>query len=92
MSVINNVAPLAGSVDRNAAGATSGALWPVAPLAGSVVGTSLPSRGAWIEISRWAGKDRLASVAPLAGSVDRNRHHFRKRRLPRGRSPRGERG
>ena len=36
MSVINNVAHLAGSVDRNAAGATSGALWPVAPLAGSV--------------------------------------------------------
>ena len=57
------VAPLAGSVDRNlfAPGLTALGL------------TSLPSRGAWIEIydsaRQWA-EDHL--VAPLAGSVDRN--------------------
>ena len=34
---------------------------------------SLPSRGAWIEIIRRSRSHRPASVAPLAGSVDRNR-------------------
>ena len=33
---------------------------------------SLPSRGAWIEISALPGSMRASSVAPLAGSVDRN--------------------
>ena len=58
------VAPLAGSVDRNVkAGDLGGFIESVAPLAGSVdrnglsfplcwiFGTSLPSRGAWIEIA-----------------------------------------
>ena len=56
------VAPLAGSVDRNTGKGEKGRATVVAPLAGSVdrnsslagnigsVGTSLPSRGAWIEM------------------------------------------
>ena len=34
---------------------------------------SLPSRGAWIEIATSAASVGLTSVAPLAGSVDRNK-------------------
>ena len=34
---------------------------------------SLPSRGAWIEIIPWAAAVPALTVAPLAGSVDRNR-------------------
>ena len=33
---------------------------------------SLPSRGAWIEIRAASRRPKAASVAPLAGSVDRN--------------------
>ena len=32
--------------------------------------TSLPSRGAWIEMPRRIVQDRHGAVAPLAGSVD----------------------
>ena len=58
----DEVAPLAGSVDRNGGGGVEGKLDRVAPLAGSVDRNkvsevdalagllSLPSRGAWIEI------------------------------------------
>ena len=59
---MRQVAPLAGSVDRNSAMA----FWR------SAVDRSLPSRGAWIEIKRWKGEDLWVRVAPLAGSVDRN--------------------
>ena len=34
--------------------------------------TSLPSRGAWIEMRSRTRRTRLPHVAPLAGSVDRN--------------------
>ena len=57
------VAPLAGSVDRN--------FFAICPF--GQMHLSLPSRGAWIEISlmaKTAGSS--ACVAPLAGSVDRN--------------------
>ena len=57
-----SVAPLAGSVDRNLVGFV-GAL---------VAAGSLPSRGAWIEISLIRPFSRQNLVAPLAGSVDRN--------------------
>ena len=33
-------------------------------------GQSHPSRGAWIEISRWGHPRLLQLVAPLAGCVD----------------------
>ena len=60
------VAPLTGSVDRNRNHL-------------KLVGygaRSLPSRGAWIEISFLMPIFASHSVAPLTGSVDRNR--FRK--------------
>ena len=53
---------------------------------------SLPSRGAWIEIIRPEMPLFSLSVAPLAGSVDRNTLWQRTHRLSRRRSPRGERG
>ena len=105
-SIGNDVAPLAGSVDRN----TRSAQKEVRPAA------SLPSRGAWIEISEMNSGILGILVAPLAGSVDRNHHHYLYRStsgirsLPsrgawieiipepvrdtrvQGRSPRGERG
>ena len=56
------VAPLAGSVDRNFLGS-----WMFARYS-----TSLPSRGAWIEICDLSDTIEHACVAPLAGSVDRN--------------------
>ena len=56
------VAPLAGSVDRNA----GGSFGPAQTL------SSLPSRGAWIEIKPQKGAEYYTWVAPLAGSVDRN--------------------
>ena len=81
------VAPLAGSVDRNAERMEKQVKpWMVAPLAGSVdrngsvasgynrSGRSLPSRGAWIEICKSPPTWAFRMmVAPLAGSVDRNR-------------------
>ena len=78
------VAPLAGSVDRNSLPFVGSRSLPVAPLAGSVdrnifgdfiealIYKSLPSRGAWIEISRLIYSMKATMVAPLAGSVDRN--------------------
>ena len=80
------VAPLAGSVDRNKkARPPAGVLFCVAPLAGSVdrnapyfassaaMLSSLPSRGAWIEMFCDLGfVAHEHPVAPLAGSVDRN--------------------
>ena len=62
-TLAQTVAPLAGSVDRNMAGA-------YLILADEL---SLPSRGAWIEIPRYPDKPGEPAVAPLAGSVDRNR-------------------
>ena len=56
------VAPLAGSVDRNNDPA----------VARGYLGWSLPSRGAWIEICGAARQGIRFRVAPLAGSVDRN--------------------
>ena len=55
---------------------------------------SLPSRGAWIEILwawRWSGRI-IPTVAPLAGSVDRNMLSSPSSIQVSGRSPRGERG
>ena len=78
------VAPLTGSVDRNAARPCDGVAARVAPLTGSVdrnltdtvtqqpFGTSLPSRGAWIEIVCFLKGAQHEYVAPLTGSVDRN--------------------
>ena len=99
-----DVAPLAGSVDRNSR----------SPRRTMGCTASLPSRGAWIEIrllrSSGAGYgvaplagsvDRnkadthfigVVGVAPLAGSVDRNRIAVKNGRDDLGRSPRGERG
>ena len=57
-----DVAPLAGSVDRNDGSGTM-------PLAAEM---SLPSRGAWIEIATATARWAATAVAPLAGSVDRN--------------------
>ena len=62
IAAICQVAPLAGSVDRN--GGTRDGLYPLT--------LSLPSRGAWIEIVYRVPPRASASVAPLAGSVDRN--------------------
>ena len=76
------VAPLAGSVDRNAASARGDAFDM----------SSLPSRGAWIEMFHLAFVVRGVSVAPLAGSVDRNYDHGKYPFVFDGRSPRGERG
>ena len=39
---------------------------------GQAIMTSLPSRGAWIEILRPVPRMPAQLVAPLAGSVDRN--------------------
>ena len=77
------VAPLAGSVDRNQRQVKN---W-------SSIKKSLPSRGAWIEISGLAWmRPKKFTVAPLAGSVDRNPYALAGN-LPNGcRSPRGERG
>ena len=79
------VAPLAGSVDRNLEVKTAYKDWfPSLPSRGAwiEIGSnyrpprtqkSLPSRGAWIEMVRSvSGSPYHASVAPLAGSVDRN--------------------
>ena len=40
--------------------------------ASAAVVPSLPSRGAWIEILRYKARRENYTVAPLAGSVDRN--------------------
>ena len=53
---------------------------------------SLPSRGAWIEILCFTGRFGTRSVAPLAGSVDRNAFRLRLGGIIVRRSPRGERG
>ena len=98
------VAPLAGSVDRNFVPCRL--LWDhwVAPLAGSVdrnitqamsegsQNGSLPSRGAWIEITIRCLRIWARWVAPLAGSVDRNANITTMNEGDLGRSPRGERG
>ena len=78
----SQVAPLAGSVDRNN--------W--LNIGKQVVTASLPSRGAWIEILGSSLSGLVENVAPLAGSVDRN---IVARDAAVGghcRSPRGERG
>ena len=56
------VAPLAGSVDRNV----------VFRFQLAARAPSLPSRGAWIEMSEMQLLRSIRGVAPLAGSVDRN--------------------
>ena len=53
---------------------------------------SLPSRGAWIEISFLRLDISGLQVAPLAGSVDRNLSERKCADHRGGRSPRGERG
>ena len=55
---------------------------------------SLPSRGAWIEITRCsAAPMAMPTVAPLAGSVDRNLvTGLELVQVVQRRSPRGERG
>ena len=62
------VAPLAGSVDRNA----------YARLPPRLALLSLPSRGAWIEIFLPTSRCIGSRVAPLAGSVDRNSRFWRR--------------
>ena len=57
-----DVAPLAGSVDRNRTLAEEQ----------EIMAWSLPSRGAWIEIRYARRRGEVGCVAPLAGSVDRN--------------------
>ena len=54
--------------------------------------TSLPSRGAWIEIEVHQDAAGYGKVAPLAGSVDRNDAAGAFACSHAGRSPRGERG
>ena len=76
------VAPLAGSVDRNALLTSSRRFLRVAPLAGSV------DRNAAVA----SGYANVRRVAPLAGSVDRNYLLPRQRKPGARRSPRGERG
>ena len=79
------VAPLAGSVDRNYADKiharhgyrslpSRGAWIEIlrTTLTGCGSRASLPSRGAWIEIHLQIAINDRESVAPLAGSVDRN--------------------
>ena len=53
---------------------------------------SLPSRGAWIEMCRLHKCEQPMKVAPLAGSVDRNREQGETPLAQVCRSPRGERG
>ena len=53
---------------------------------------SLPSRGAWIEIFMYSDFLMAVTVAPLAGSVDRNVAQRTSVTTARRRSPRGERG
>ena len=79
------VAPLTGSVDRNADE-------PRDVVATAVV--SLPSRGAWIEMTLPSPPSApSAGVAPLTGSVDRNAQRYTASiRRQHGRSPHGERG
>ena len=76
------VAPLAGSVDRN----------PYTKHYFRRQMLSLPSRGAWIEITFMMAPSNLELVAPLAGSVDRNGDVTGIGHQRVGRSPRGERG
>ena len=59
---ILKVAPLTGSVDRNQR-LTLKRIFPF---------TSLPSRGAWIEMLMQERTNSILAVAPLTGSVDRN--------------------
>ena len=80
------VAPLAGSVDRNNSRRPHHIPYPVTslPSRGAWIEiwatirsciaqqSSLPSRGAWIEIADASADPAAACVAPLAGSVDRN--------------------
>ena len=98
------VAPLAGSVDRNTPPDKTDEITQVAPLAGSVdrnlvpsaayaqYEKSLPSRGAWIEMSSSSGGAPETMVAPLAGSVDSNPSSLTAWLRKFSRSPRGERG
>ena len=78
----DEVAPLAGSVDRNV----------VARDLKAVHVASLPSRGAWIEIASIASQSCILTVAPLTGSVDRNPYEVRVLLGEKSRSPHGERG
>ena len=100
------VAPLAGSVDRNierlktvkvahVSLPSRGAWIEMVGAATAILAaaSSLPSRGAWIEMFFSRCKVKLSTVAPLAGSVDRNLPLIRtSQKMRDGRSPRGERG
>ena len=98
------VAPHAGSVDRNHLLFSHSILHLVAPHAGSVDRNnmekvfeqskqeSLPTRGAWIEISTCSSVADRRIVAPHAGSVDRNFNSGVRCSFAFSRSPRGERG
>ena len=78
----SRVAPLTGSVDRNYCG----------EYGSKTSRASLPSRGAWIEISASEGRSKCCTVAPLTGSVDRNGNDWVQWAAQSGRSPHGERG
>ena len=103
--LLNQVAPLAGSVDRNRHHFRKRRLPRVAPLAGSVDrnGELAGEADAAIQVAPLAGSvDRNGSldddpagvyvVAPLAGSVDRNSWAAALSAYQLSRSPRGERG
>ena len=98
------VAPLAGSVDRNALVLSfSRVSAAVAPLAGSVDRNGLdvvsnlgemvaPLAGSVDRNISSSAKTIVDTVAPLAGSVDRNGPLDGVLQIGGGRSPRGERG
>ena len=98
------VAPLAGSVDRNEVWASMAGTGEVAPLAGSVDRNilspssssaaiwSLPSRGAWIEISLWEGHDNNVKSLPSRGAWIEMVWDWLFSACALRRSPRGERG
>ena len=101
----DEVAPLAGSVDRNdLGGQTDMILRRVAPLAGSVdrntppriasakAAMSLPSRGAWIEIYSPDFVRMAIPSLPSRGAWIEITVAIKNLLLGIGRSPRGERG
>ena len=101
----SRVAPREGSVDRNKEALTMAKeKIEVAPREGSVdrnqkctalhdlYCTSLPARGAWIEIAWGRPSPRPSTVAPREGSVDRNGVGPKIVHDDPSRSPRGERG
>ena len=102
---VREVAPLAGSVDRNKSKEPVGRPAFVAPLAGSVdrnkivtfyftpCGPVAPLAGSVDRNAEQAERTNIEpAVAPLAGSVDRNLGNMVQAATANRRSPRGERG